>query len=49
MNELSFEEVSTVFGGSLPPADIDWWALDDFNREQLEQMMAKFRRRSITG
>lgn len=46
MTELNFVEISNVFGGSPPPHDIDYWALDDFNRARAEEIMGQFRRRN---
>jgi hypothetical protein len=50
MTELNFEEVLIVNGGTsvLPGGDgqIDWWALDQFNREKIEEFMR--RQRNVT-
>lgn len=48
MTELNFEEISTVNGGSLGGCEIDCLALDDFNRERMEELMRQHRGRTFT-
>jgi hypothetical protein len=48
MIELNFEEISAVNGGTsvLPGSggQIDWWALDQFNREKMEEFIRRMQR-----
>jgi hypothetical protein len=47
MTELNFAELSTVTGGAVGPQGLegqfDWWALDDLNREKIEEIMRRSR------